>query len=357
MIPASLPVQRPREARLLAVDSRGCMRHLPRSGFMELLRPGDLVVANDAATLPASLSGQHERTGEPIELRLAGRRSLAPDGIRCCTAIAFGRGDFRMRTEDRPLPPVLVAGDRLLLGPLRATIEAILNHPRLVRLAFDGSSRQIWEGLARHGRPIQYSHVTTPLELWDVWTAIAGSPVAFEAPSAGFALDWNTLQNLNARAIRFTAITHAAGISSTGDPGLDALLPFDEPYRISPTTAAEINEARQRHGRIIAIGTTVVRALEHAAKREGSVQPGGGLAIGRLGSATSLHVVDAILSGVHEPGTSHYELLRAFRDDESLRHMDWELNTGGYRTHEYGDSIFVEKMTETNSARWQPAAA
>ena len=82
-----------------------------------------------------------------------------------------------------------------------------------------------------------------------------------------------------------------------------------------------------------------------------------GLATGRLGSTTPLRVVDAILSGVHEPGTSHYELLRAFRDDESLWRMDWELSARGYRTHEFGDSVFVEKMTEASSVRRQPNAA
>ncbi len=262
-----------------------------------------------------------------------------------------------MRTEDRPQPPELAAGDRLSLGPLRATIEAILDHPRLVRLAFNGSPSRIWEGLARHGRPIQYSHVRTPLALWDVWTPIAGPPVALEAPSAGFALDWNALAILKARDIRFAAITHSAGISSTGDPALDALLPFDEPYRISPAAAAEINQARRRGGRIIAIGTTVVRALEQAAKPDGTVRPGAGWAMGRIGGATRLLVVDAILSGVHEAGTSHYELLRAFRDEESLRNMDRELMARGYRTHEFGDSVFMEKMHEPVSMRQEPAAA
>jgi len=343
MTAAYLPIQRPRKAKLLVVDGGGAIRHLPRARLADLFCRGDLVIANDAATLPASLSGKHERTGRPIEVRLAGRRSLAVEEIRYWTAIVFGMGDFRMHTEDRPPPPKLAVGDQLALGPLRATVEATLGHPRLVQLAFDGSLDDFWEGLARHGRPIQYSHITTPLALWDVWTPIAGPPVALEPPSAGFALDWNTLAFLKERGVPFGTITHAAGISSAGDAELDALLPLDEPYYIPSTTAWEVSRARQRGGRIIAIGTTVVRALEHAGARDGSVRAGAGLATQRIGSASRLRVVDAILSGTHEPGTSHYDLLRAFRDEETLQRMDRELNTREYRTHEFGDSIFVER--------------
>ena len=346
---ASLPAQRPPQAKLLVVDDRGNIRHWARSKFAELLRPGDLVVANDAATLPASLSGQHLPSGCPIEVRLAGWRSLAPDAVRQFLAVAFGAGDFRMRTEDRPLPPPLAEGDRLALGPLRATVTELLHHPRLVRLGFDGSPEEIWEGLARYGRPIQYSHLSRPLALCDVWTAIAGPPVAFEPPSAGFALDWGVIESISARGVEFTTVTHAAGISSTGDPELDVLLPFDEPYRISERTALAIREARARRGRIIAVGTTVVRALEDAAEFDGSPRAGEGLATHRISHTHRLQVVDAILSGTHEPGTSHHELLRAFLDDATLRRVDQELNGHGYRTHEFGDSLLIERKADTNN--------
>jgi S-adenosylmethionine:tRNA ribosyltransferase-isomerase len=348
---AHLAIQRPRQAKLLTVDARGHIRHLLRSGFVDLLRPGDLVIANDAATLPASLSGEHLRSRRPIEVRLAGWCSLQADGIRHSTAVVFGPGDFHMRTEDRPPPPELAVGDRLTLAPLRAAVEAILVYPRLVRLAFEGSLGEIWEGIARHGRPIQYSHVTTPLAIRDVWTPIAGPPVAFEPPSAGFAIDWNALESLKERGVRFATITHAAGISSTGDAELDALLPFYEPYRIPPTTALAVRRARLRGGRVVAVGTTVVRALEHAAVLGGSVRAGSGLATQRIGSATRLRVVDAILSGTHEPGTSHYELLHAFAEGHTLRRMDQELNMRGYRTHEFGDSVFVERTAEATPLR------
>ena len=97
------------------------LRHIPREKLVDVLRPGDLVVANDAATLPASLHGTHVRSGEPIEVRLAGRRSLSTD-IADFSAVVFGAGDFHTRTEDRPQPPALAPGDTLALGPLSATV-------------------------------------------------------------------------------------------------------------------------------------------------------------------------------------------------------------------------------------------
>lgn len=340
MIAAAAPVQRPPDARLLVVDAGGCIAHRPRADFAELLRAGDLVVANDAATLPASLAGLHVPTGCPIEVRLAGRTSLAPADVRRFTAIVFGAGDFHTRTEHRPAPPPLGPGDRLELGGLRASVLRVLQHPRLVELHFEGTPASIWEGLVRHGRPIQYAHVPSPLALWDTWTPIAGPPVAFEPPSAGFLLDWKLLAAITAGGAHFATITHAAGISSTGDPSLDALLPFDEPYRIPQATADLIRQTRSRGGRIVAIGTTVVRALEHAAGA-----PGAGVATQKIGATSRLHVVDAILSGTHEPGTSHHELLRAFITSYTLARMDEELEIANYRTHEFGDSIFLERAS------------
>jgi S-adenosylmethionine:tRNA ribosyltransferase-isomerase len=228
-----------------------------------------------------------------------------------------------------------------VLGPLSATVTDLLGHPRLVALHFDGTPDEIWAGLARHGKPIQYAHVPVPLVLWDVWTPIASPPVAFEPPSAGFAIDWHTIAALRARGIGFSTITHAAGISSTGDPELDKRLPFDEPYDIPASTARAIAATRAKGGRIVAIGTTVVRALEHAAARDGVVHAGPGIATQRIGPATRLRIVDAILTGVHEPGTSHHELLRAFVDDETLAAADEELAAHDYRPHEFGDSVFV----------------
>lgn len=351
MIPANLPIQRPAGARLLVGDANGQMRDRLRSSFPTLLQPGDIVVANDAATLPASLFGVHKRSGRSIEVRLAGRESVSPEDVKQFSAVVFGEGDYRTPTERRPSPPELRPGDTLQLGPLTATVLQLLGHPRFVMVRFEGPSAHTWEGLARFGRPIQYSHMSTPLAVWDTWTPIAGPPVAFEPPSAGFALDWRTLDAIHRLGARFATITHAAGISSTGDEELDARLPFDEPYRIPESTARSIRLAKAAGGRLIAIGTTVVRALEHTVSVHGAVCATTGLAVNKIGPTTELRVVDAILSGAHEPGTSHHKLLSAFVDQHTLAKMDHLLLQHGYRTHEFGDSVFVEKSRNRESLK------
>jgi S-adenosylmethionine:tRNA ribosyltransferase-isomerase len=342
VIAASTPVQRADDARLLVVDESGCVTHRARHELAGVLRPSDLVIANDAATIPASLRGMHERSGRAIEVRLAARRAVDARDPSRFRAVLFGEGDHRTRTEDRSLPPTVGIGDRLVLGPLTATITH-LDHPRLVDVAFDGSAAHVWESIARHGRPIQYAHVPTPLRLWDVWTPIAGPPVAVEPPSAGFVLDYRTLSALHARGIEVHTLTHAAGLSSTGDPALDALFPLDEPYEIPAATAVAVLRAKRAGRRIVAIGTTVVRALESSVRAHGAVRAGHGLATLRIGPSTALRVVDAILSGTHERGTSHHALLSAFTDEATLSLADDALDAHAYRTHEFGDSCLVER--------------
>ena len=392
MIAADQPGQGNR--RVLRIEAGGAVSHLALTDIATLFEPGDLVVANDAATLPASLIGVYVPIGAAIEVRLAGwgsspawrgrgtMRSMmegassnaaalsapspafggspppsqatweepissgAPppfDPTRFI-AVVFGAGDYRTRTEDRSAPPTLSPGDRLALGPLVGTIDRLLGHPRLVELSFKGDAGAIWAGLADHGRPIQYAHVSAPLALPDVWTRVASVPVAFEPPSAGFALDWRTLAAWRKRGVGFATLTHAAGISSTGDPTLDARLPCDEPYRIPERTAAAIARTRSRSGRVIAIGTSVVRALEAAYEVNEKVDAGEGIATGRIGEDTELNVVDAILSGVHELGESHFELLRAFVDDATLDRMSEATAAENYRSHEFGDFVLIERQ-------------
>jgi S-adenosylmethionine:tRNA ribosyltransferase-isomerase len=325
--------------KLCAIDDGG-IRHLQRTTLGSLFNAGDLVIANDAATLPASLTGTHSASGTTIEVRLAAWVSMQEPTT--FLAIAFGAGNHRTRTEDRLPPPRLSPGDRLLLGPLVATIDGLLDDRRLFRLRFLTDRKAVLAGLARHGRPIQYAHVPVPLALADVWTAIAAEPIAFEAPSAGFALDWRTQAAWRQRGVTFATLTHAAGLSSTGDAALDRRLPFDEAYCIPQPTAAAIRRAKSKDRRVIAIGTTVVRALESAASADGTVRAGDGIAIGRIGRKTPLRVVDALLTGVHQPGESHFEILRAFADDALLHQVVLELDRRGYRTHEFGDFILID---------------
>ena len=98
-------------------------------------------------------------------------------------------------------------------------------------------------------------------------------------------------------------------------------------------------------------------AHSHAASQPHGLRAGDGLANQRLGAASTLRVVDAIVSGTHEPGTSHYELLRAFATDRTLEHMDEELNSHNYRTHEFGDSVFLENTYRRTASEYQRSAA
>jgi S-adenosylmethionine:tRNA ribosyltransferase-isomerase len=334
--------QRVADAKLLVMDADGGLVAAPRTALVDFLRSGDVVVANDAATLPASLHGVHRPSGAIVEVRLAGWRSRDLRDPRHWVAIVFGAGDFRTRTEDRPLPPALNRGDRLQLGPLDGIVADTLDHPRLIALTLEGSVAHVWAGIARHGHPIQYAHVPQPLALWDVWTPLAGPPVAFEPPSATFTVDWQMQDAMRSRGIGLATLTHAAGISSTGDVALDARLPLPEPYVIPAATARAVRLAKSRGGRIIAIGTTVVRALEHAGAA-GRLRGGTGVADQRITAGTALHVVDMIVSGTHEPGTSHYDLLRAFAGDPAMRAMNETLDACGFRTHEFGDSVLIAR--------------
>src|SRR4029079_5137736 len=224
LIAADRAVQRPRDARLLVIDARGRFTPAWRGRCRDFMRRGDVVVANDAATLPASLPGIHVRSGSAIELRLAAwrgdaRRPLSFD------ALLFGAGDYRTRTEARAAPAAVAPGDELALGALTARVLRTLGDPPLVRVRFDGTPAAFWRGVAAHGRAIQYAHLAEPLALWDAWTSIAAAPAACEPPSAGFMLGWADVAALPARGIGFATLTHAAGLPSTGDAQLDGPLP------------------------------------------------------------------------------------------------------------------------------------
>jgi S-adenosylmethionine:tRNA ribosyltransferase-isomerase len=185
------------------------------------------------------------------------------------------------------------------------------------------------------------------LHCGNVWTKIASDPIAFEPPSAGFALDWRIQSVWRERGVSFAALTHAAGISSTGDPALDLRLLFDEPYCIPWHTASAINDIKSKGGRVVAVGTSVVRALESAANADGTVRVGNSLARGRIRRNTAIRVVDAILTGVHRPGESHFELLEAFVDDPMLAKISNALIKYRYRPHEFGDSMLIERLART----------
>jgi S-adenosylmethionine:tRNA ribosyltransferase-isomerase len=294
-------------------------------------------VVNDAATLPASLRGVTQ-AGAPVEARLAGE-----SGDGSWRAVLFGAGDWRRRTEERPPPPALRAGEVIQFDGLRAAVAGVDEaSPRLVSLVFEARGAALWRALYRAGRPVQYAHAAGPLALWQVQTAYAARPWAAEAPSAGFALTWDLLLDLRRRGVGIARVTHAAGLSSTGDGGLDGRLPLAESYEVAVDAVRAIESARQRGGRIVAVGTTVTRALEGAA-----AHGGGRLVAGRgstdllLGPQERPSVVDGVMSGLHDPGTSHFALLESFAPRALLEGAHAFAEERGYSGHEFGDAILI----------------
>jgi S-adenosylmethionine:tRNA ribosyltransferase-isomerase len=337
--PAAWPREDRLDMRLLHVDPA-------RASFMDrrvldlplVLLPGDLLVVNDAATLPASLSGQAR--GGPVEVRLAG----AGASWREWTAVLFGSGTWRERTEDRPSPPVLARGDVVEFdGSLMASVEDVSDvSARLVTLRFDRDGEALWAALYRAGRPVQYSYLSRPLPLWHVQTPFGARPWAVEMPSAGRGLTSWLLRDVRRHGIAVAAITHAAGLSSTGDPGLDAILPLPERYDVPTETVEAVRRARSVGGRVVAAGTTVVRALEGCAAAHGGVlRPGQGITAIRIGAEFRPAVVDGLMTGMHEPGTSHFELMQAFAPGPLLEAAHRHATSAGYLGHEFGDACLV----------------
>ncbi len=332
---ATWPRADPLGERLLVVDPRAgrhrdaTIRDLPR-----MLRRGDLIVVNDAATLPASLMGKTAE-GEEVEVRLAARRA------DLWTCVIFGSGDWHTRTEDREAPPRLEPGDRIVFDEaLSARVHAV-HSSRLLDVEFDPGGASFLRALYRLGRPIQYAYLSRPLPLWAVQTSYASRPWAVEMPSAGRPITWSLLLELGARGIAVAPLTHAAGLSSTGDRELDARLPLPELSDVPESTVLAILAARARGGRVIAVGTSVVRALEGRVARRGELTAGEAETDLLIGPGFRRRVVDGLLTGMHEPTASHYALLGAFAPAPLLRAAYEHAARTGYLLHEFGDSNLI----------------
>jgi S-adenosylmethionine:tRNA ribosyltransferase-isomerase len=335
--PATHPRGNVERERLLVIDAEKNVLADARVGnFPELLDPGDLVVVNDAATFPASLRGR-TRSGELVEARL-----VEPPHDRRARAILFGAGDWHTKTEDRKAPPTLNVSDAIFFDGLTATVVRVDGtSARLVKLFFDRDGANLWKALFSAGKPVQYAYIDRELALWDVQTPFASRPFAAEMPSAGRPLSWSTLHALQLRGVKLARLSHAAGISSSGDAALDARLPLAERFSIPAETVAAIEAAKASRARVVAIGTTVVRALEGSFAANDALVAGDG-ETDWLGSAsTPLNVVDAVFSGMHEPETSHFSLLEAFAPHALLNRAVTHAAERGYLAHEFGDACFI----------------
>jgi len=338
VIPARWPREEPLLERLLHVDPRtDTVRDAHIRDLPSFLRRGDVLIVNDAATLPGSLRGR-ARDGTPLEVRIL--LELPGGAFR---AVLFDGADWRTPTEHRASPPAVVAGSTIDFGELSAVVERVAPlSARLVELRFDRTGAALWLALYRVGRPVQYSHAAAPLELWHVQLGYASRPWAAEMPSAGRPLRWELLLALRRRGVALASITHAAGLSATGDSAIDAALPMSERFEVPERTVEAVAETRERGGRVVAVGTSVVRALEGAAAlNDGALRASTGETDLLLGPGYQPRIVDGLLTGVHEKGASHYALLRAFAPEEVLAQASAQAEERGYLSHEFGDSWLI----------------
>ena len=339
--------------RLLLLDrATGAVSHHRFHQLPLLLEPGDLLVVNDSRTLPASLLGR-TAAGAPLEIRLAARAG-GPAGTHRTGAgerwaalplgvPADGRDPALVATDARPPAPPLPPGERLTFaGGLAATV--IGRHEEaapLVWLAFDAGGERLAEALHRAGRPVRYAYVPQPWPLHHYQTLFAASPGSAEMASAGRPFTVQTLRSLRERGIRLATISLHAGLSTYGDPATDRRFVPAEPYQVPPATAAAVAACRDGGGRVVAVGTTVVRALETAAGDDGRVRAGAGVTRLRIGPGHRLRAVDGLLTGLHEPEASHLDLLGAYVDRPTLEHAYDAALAAGYLWHEFGDVCLV----------------
>jgi S-adenosylmethionine:tRNA ribosyltransferase-isomerase len=345
-LPSALVAHEPPEARGLARDDVRLMVsttdddvivHARFHDLPEFIRAGDILVVNQSATTNAAVhawrsppAGQGK---EPVELHVS-----SPD-----PAGREGRWVVEVRrvTLQGTAPLLsLHAGERLRLaeGASATLVQPFSCNAGggggirlwLAELAFPGG---VPAYLAAQGSPIRYDYVPErwPLEYYQ--TVFATEPGSAEMPSAGRAFSQSLIDRLQRRGVEIVGLVLHTGVASleADEP------PYPERYRVPKATAEAVNRARARGGRLIAVGTTVVRALETVAGPGGQVQPGQGWTDLVITPERGVRAVDGLLTGFHEPHASHLHLLEALA---SRRHLDIAYRAAlsrKYLWHEFGD--------------------
>ena len=333
-LPPELEAHDPPEARgtprdavrlLVSQGTTGDISHHRFGDLPSLLRPGDLIVVNTSGTLPAEVVAVPPGPGQP---RLAVHFSTAwPDGgwlveLRSITGPATVPYQGGQPSDTIALP----AGARLTLD------ERVTGRLWRARL-----NTAVVPYLLRYGVPIRYSYVRQEWPLDAYQTVFATRPGSAEMPSASRPFSPAVVTQLVARGITFAPLTLDTGVSSLeGDEE-----PYPEPYDVPPATARLVNLTRRTGGRVIAAGTTVVRALETAARAEpagdGMVAAAAGYTSHIVTPDVPLLAVDGLLTGLHEPRSSHLRMLAAFAGPDLLGRCYQEAIAHRYLWHEFGD--------------------
>ena len=335
-LPPDREAGEPPEARGLDRDQVRLMvtwRHRPdvaHTAFRDLpafLTAGDLLVVNTSATLPAAVSAVgpggrdlelHLSTRLPgdlwvVELRQAGQPASLP----------FADGWAGMPID--------------LPGSGRADLLAPYGTPGRLWVAALQLTEALPAWLAGHGRPIRYRHVAADWPLASYQTVFAQDPGSAEMPSAGRPFSTALVTELVSRGVAVAPLTLHAGVSSLELHET----PSAEWYRVPPATADLVNRTHGRGGRVVAVGTTVVRALETVADGGGRVHAGDGWTELVITAEGGVRAVDGIVTGWHEPAASHLALLEAVAGRELLERAYRHALSAGYLWHEFGDSHLV----------------
>jgi S-adenosylmethionine:tRNA ribosyltransferase-isomerase len=309
------------EVRLLVAGPDG-VQHAQFHEIARFLSPGDVVVVNTSATLASAVDG------------------VRPDGrsvaVHFANPAAQGEWLVELRRTDGTGPTRdALAGEHIVL-PGGATLLVIEPQARFAR------ARLLAEGpvegyLAQHGRPISYSYLRGRWPLSAYQTVFAREPGSAEMPSAGRPFTADVVTDLVTTGVVVAPIMLHTSVSSpeVGEP------PVAERFRVPEATARAVNSTRSAGGRVVAVGTTVTRALETVATPGGLVTPGQGWTDLVLGSERPARVVDGLVTGWHEPGASHLELLVAVAGHELVRRAYDEALAHRYLWHEFGDSCLL----------------
>jgi S-adenosylmethionine:tRNA ribosyltransferase-isomerase len=318
-----------RDAVKLLVAQASGITHTRFVDLGDYLEPGDLLVVNNTATLPAAVDGW--RDGQPIAVHFS---TALTDRI-WVVELRPARNATGHLTDIRP-------GERIDL-PGGAALVVGSSYPRA---GIAGSrlwtSRPVIEGdvtsyLARHGRAIRYAYVPRQWPLSSYQTVFAHLPGSAEMASAARPFSTELVTSLITRGITIAPITLHAGVSSA-ERGES---PTSEPFDVPPHTAQLVNLTRATGGRVVAVGTTVTRALESAAGADGIVHRSRGRTELVVGAGPPVRVVDGLITGWHDAGASHLLLLEAVAGPELVAAAYREAVAHDYLWHEFGDSALL----------------
>lgn len=308
--------------RMLVATGDGLTHALARD-LPEHLRAGDLLVVNTSATLPAALPATRA-DGTPLRLHLS-----TP-----CPALGDPRWVVELRAGGERFAGGR-AGERLTLpGGASATLLApYLTGARLWLAGIDTRGRPLLAYLSRHGAPIRYGYVAREWPLRDYQTVFATQPGSAEMPSAGRPFTHELVTALVARGIALAPVTLHTGVSSqeAGE------LPYPERFEVPASTVHQVAAARAAGGRVIAVGTTVVRALETVAREDGTLEPASGWTRHVVRPEAGVRAVDGLLTGWHEPDATHLLMLEAIGGRALVEDSYRQALRSGYRWHEFGD--------------------